>query len=741
MCRTPRPHPAFAFLRDAIALSMALIALSSARVAAADPPGVEFDDPILTLTDVLVDEGDSGTSLARFVLRLSSSPATPVVLEYTTEDRSAQAGDDYLPRTGLLTFEAGIVEQIVEVPVLGDTLLEPNESFALRIVSLSGAKCHDDVAVARVLNEERTTFAPATELYFAPYYAGTMPTAWGDYDSDGDPDMALYANDVSGGFSEIPGFRQAVQNGNYHGVAWCDFDKDGDADCVLTPYDLLTSVEEPSGIGGFGASPRMKLLRNDNGTFVDVAPLLGMDLGGNGETAVWADFDADGWPDLFVPFYAHVPPYRSFLFRNRGGGQFESVGEAAGVHMPGISSSLKPEGAHALDWNGDGSLDLYCASHLFVNDGTGRFHDVREEVGLPAVFDEGAFFVDHDNDGDWDLYLRTFEGPRLFQNDGGAYTDVTAQSGLVAGNIAWGDNQGDVDNDGDVDFVFAGHNGTPRLLLNRGDGTFVIDEHIAFFDGFINMCAFADADGDGDLDIAYDGPFGRRLLRNHLERKSGAWGSSLRLRVLDWAGHETAFGATIRVRGPYADSDGVQMRAVDGGSAYLTQNDYLVHFGGVGPGPLSIEVHYAAPPGATNIIDGGVAPELGGFEKGPSFAPAWRIYQDGRVEPDQFEVTAAGPGGAVASRSRIARVLPPPARASASFELALEQAGEASIVIHDVRGRRVRRLDASGAAAGTSRVAWNLEDESGRAVTAGVYLCQLVIDGRVLDVRRVPVVR
>src|SRR5262249_38697177 len=150
-----------------------------------------------------------------------------------------------------------------------------------------------------------------------------------------------------------------------------------------------------------------RLLHSESdGTFTNRAPALGMSIRGDAETAVWGDFDGDGWPDLFTPFYAHVAPYRSYLWRNRGDGTFTPLPATASVSLTGVPMSLKPEGAQAVDWNGDGYLDLYCASHLFVNDGSMNFTDVRAAVGLPEVFDEGADLVDYDGDGDFDLYLR-----------------------------------------------------------------------------------------------------------------------------------------------------------------------------------------------------------------------------------------------------------------------------------------------------------------------------------------------
>ena len=215
----------------------------------------------------------------------------------------------------------------------------------------------------------------ASGVSFIPSPVGFLPNgsnttslapAWGDYDGDGNPDLPLYRNDGNGRFTEIPGFLDLLAGGNYHGVSWCDFDRDGDLDASILSY-VVTNPDHSL------------LLRNDGPAgFVDVAPVLGMDVSGNGETPVWGDFDADGWPDLFTPYYGHVPPYRSFLYHNLGNGTFADVTAAAGIVVDNT-----PESAHIADYDDDGDLDLYCAAKLFQNDGTGVFADVRAQVGLP----------------------------------------------------------------------------------------------------------------------------------------------------------------------------------------------------------------------------------------------------------------------------------------------------------------------------------------------------------------------
>ncbi len=411
----------------------------------------------------------------------------------------------------------------------------------------------------------------------APCYgAGTLPPAWGDYDGDGDLDLPLYRNEGDGTFSEIPGFRDLLAGGNYHGAAWADYDNDGDLDLTILPY---------------GPASILLLQNQGDGRFVDVAPSLGMAIPGHGETAAWGDYDGDGDVDLFAPFYSHVAPFRSFLFQNDGDGTFTEVGENAGVALRNIPELLRPEGAHWADWNGDGRLDLYCAWHLFVNHGGGRFIDVRTDVGLPQLFDEGSMFVDYDNDGDLDLWLRALEGGMLFRNDGGAMVDVTAAAGIPALPFMWGDSWADVDHNGFLDLLVMRKSAPGLLLLNQADGTFAEDLAFTALDLKSDNSAWGDYDGDGDLDLI-TGAHCHDIYRNELEALPGFADSFLRVAAVDERGLQNQHGATVRLRQVVPSGLGVQTRVVDGGSGYLSQGQYDTHFGVAADAVHALEVQF-----------------------------------------------------------------------------------------------------------------------------------------------------
>jgi len=217
--------------------------------------------------------------------------------------------------------------------------------------------------------------------------------AWGDYDIDGDLDLALagsytsriYRND-GGTFTPIGAGLTGV---NYCSVAWGDYDSDGDLDLALSG-----SVSPGNSIS--------KVYRNDGGTFTAIgAGLTGLSSG----TIAWGDYDNDGDLDLAITGYWY-----------------------------------------------DGST--HYESKIYRNDG-GTFTDIG--AGLTGVYLCSLAWGDLDNDGDLDLALAGSDGStrvtNIYRNDGGVFTDTTAAlTGVSCCSLAWGD----YDSDGDLDLALAG---------------------------------------------------------------------------------------------------------------------------------------------------------------------------------------------------------------------------------------------------------------------------------------------
>jgi hypothetical protein len=315
------------------------------------------------------------------------------------------------------------------------------------------------------------------------------------------------------------------------GVAWLDYDNDGWMDLYVVQSGPFPGGTEKS---------RDRLFHNEGGKrFVDVTDRAGIRDTAYGMGAAAADFDNDGFVDLFVTNYGGA----NILYHNNGDGTFTDVTAKAGVAGPRFSTS-----AAWGDYDGDGDLDLYVCQYaddrkdaelfcgdprtgerdycppimypatngvLYRNDGNGRFTDVTKAAGLGDAPGKGlgVLFVDVDQDGRPDIYVANDEVMnRLFHNLGnGRFEDVSVVSGTAFGNQGnpqggMGVDAGDLDGDGLVDITVANFEGeNDSFYRNLGGGTF---DDLSVSSGFgpptLNYVKFGlvliDVDNDGDLD-------------------------------------------------------------------------------------------------------------------------------------------------------------------------------------------------------------------------------------------------
>jgi FG-GAP-like repeat len=394
-----------------------------------------------------------------------------------------------------------------------------------------------------------------------------------------------------------------------------DFDNDGFPDVVSNVYDCVDPLN-PDDIARLYDN-------NGDGTFTEVQnpfrdsngrPIT---LQGRGETIVVADFNNDGFLDIFIPFYSYDsadpdpdgPPgaicknsKQSYLLINDGTGHFTDVADAAGVSLRNLSQEFRVEGAQALDFNNDGLIDLYAGSHLFMNtgitNGIPHFVDQVAALGLPKFHDEGAKFIDAYNDGFLDLVLQDSDnGPRLFKfersvsNTGprasrierSKFVEVPAAFPAETYNEAFGINAYDINNDGLQDVVILGNsNCDPKIFLNTGSGftrvspqarPFTLDESAEDpFDGFCfadGSGAFADLNNDGKIDVLW------ATFTNLLEFINNTTVSNpvFNIELLGPNGEHNQQGRVVRMS-PQSRPDVIFTRVVDGGSGYLSQNQY-----------------------------------------------------------------------------------------------------------------------------------------------------------------------
>ena len=260
------------------------------------------------------------------------------------------------------------------------------------------------------------------------------------------------------------------------GQAWGDYDNDGWLDLYVTGNLAPNVLYHNDGDGTFSISE-----------FSERLSLPDVPSGG----VVWADYDNDGWLDLYVLNYG-----ANVLFRNDTGEGFTDVTAQAGVGDTGKGTS-----AGWGDYDNDGWLDLYVVNwscfpecdpvdfslqqdRLYHNNGDGTFTDVTDSLDYEKTLGAGFIpsFMDYDNDGDLDLYivndyLQNEIGNVMWRNDGEGcghwcWTDVSVESGLWYVINGMGLDVSDYDNDGDLDLYMTDMVYTMYLMQNRGDGTF-----------------------------------------------------------------------------------------------------------------------------------------------------------------------------------------------------------------------------------------------------------------------------
>jgi hypothetical protein len=245
------------------------------------------------------------------------------------------------------------------------------------------------------------------------------------------------------------------------GVGLIDFDNDGWLDIYVvngSTFDALDGKETP---------PHAALFHNNHdGTFTDVAAKAGVTNDRWGIGVAIADYDNDGWPDIFVSNWG-----RNRLYHNNHNGTFTDVTEKAGVAVGSWSS-----GATWGDYDGDGRLDLFVAGYVHFDRNN---LPVAEENGVPNTY--CTFRGEQVSCGPRGL---KGEPDHLFHNNGdGSFTDVSEKAGVAdkPGYYGLGALFADINNDGKIDLL-VGNDSTPNYLyLNKGDGTF---EDVSYASGF-----------------------------------------------------------------------------------------------------------------------------------------------------------------------------------------------------------------------------------------------------------------
>ncbi len=358
------------------------------------------------------------------------------------------------------------------------------------------------------------TFEDVTERAGVRGAGYSMGAAAGDYDADGFVDLyvtaygatTLYRNRGNGTFEDVTKRAGLGGAGWSTSAGWLDYDRDGRLDLFVARYmewdfergsiycgDMRPGWRAYCHPDNFKGASNLLFRQKADGTFEDVSTSAKIyDPNGKGLGVAFADFDSDGWTDIFVA----NDSVRQQLFRNRGDGTFEDIAELSGTGYDENGRTFAGMGVDAKDYDNDGHPDIVITAlsnetyPLYHNNGDGTFTYATNHSGVGQITilnsGWGTHFMDADADGLQDIfvaqshvldtiektssYLKYRQQPLLMRNTGKGFVNVSATAGAAFLNsiTARGAAFGDIDNDGDTDIVINVLDAQPLILRNDG---------------------------------------------------------------------------------------------------------------------------------------------------------------------------------------------------------------------------------------------------------------------------------
>jgi hypothetical protein len=410
-----------------------------------------------------------------------------------------------------------------------------------------------------------------------------------DFDNDGlydivtsawdfDGQLRYFHNNGNGTFTERTSEAGLVGETGGLNIQQTDYNNDGLLDIWLMRGAWL---------GKRGRIPGSLLRNNGDGTFTDVTEQAGLMSFHPSQAARWFDYDGDGWLDLFIGNESVDPddPDYCELYHNNHDGTFTECARACGINIAAFVKAVA-----CADYDNDGRPDLYLSIRggrciLLHNDGPDanghwRFSNVTSQTGGVGQARDtfGTFFFDYDNDGWQDLLVFGYSLPdgvgdiaadylglpnqgnktKLFHNNhDGTFSEVTREAHLNRICLTMGNNYGDLDNDGWLDFYCGTGDPDfrtliPKRMFRNAEGRFFQDVSTATGTAHLQKghgIAFADLNDDGaqDIYISLGGAYTGDGARNALFLNPGSTNHWVKLKLVGTRANRAAIGACIKV--------------------------------------------------------------------------------------------------------------------------------------------------------------------------------------------------
>jgi hypothetical protein len=548
-------------------------------------------------------------------------------------------------------------------------------------------------------------------------------SSWGDLNSDGYPDLfvpdlhqdkknILFLNNTDGTFTQVTNGPVVTDVSRSSGGCFGDLNNDGDLDLFVCNYFNFNNF---------------LYTNNGDGTFSKVTNGIIVNDGGNSFGSSMADYDNDGFLDIYVVNGAFTTAgANNFFYKNNGDATFTKITTGALVNDGEHSSS-----SAWCDYDDDGDQDLFVANGatytpaeadnvIYQNNGDGTFSQINPgSIGLENSYSSNGSWGDYDNDGEFDLFITNFLGNNniLFKNNGdGTFTKITTGIIVNDGGDSVSSSWGDYDNDGDLDlYVTNDYNENNVLYENNGDGTFTkITTGSPVNDGGrSNGATWVDYNNDGYLDLFV--PNGQRPLNqsNILYKNNAMFNNNwVNIKCVGSVSNTSAVGTKLRVKALINGSLLWQVRQVSSATGFNAQNSFNLEFG-LGDATHIDSLIVEWPSGTLDIFYNTAVNTFYEAVEGGGLNTIFSSLSRELSKPQEY---------------MIVQNYPNPFNPATTIPFTLNRSTLISLKVFNNLGQEVRTLlNYQSMGPGAHRVAWDGRNDAGSSVSSGIYLYRIQI--------------